>query len=95
METILVWSVVGAVTGWLATMEVPGADPGGIIGNFFTITGNLLVGIVGAVAGGLLFNAFIGHQYGAWAASTAGSFIGAMVLLLALRVITCKRLPAR
>lgn len=75
---MLFWIVVGVVAGWLAKLAVPGEAPGGIIGDF-------VIGIVGAVMGGYLFNTFVGHSYGGLAGSIGVAFVGACVLLLLLR----------
>jgi uncharacterized membrane protein YeaQ/YmgE (transglycosylase-associated protein family) len=78
------WIVVGIVAGMLAKMVVPGEGPGGILGD-------LIIGIVGAFAGGWLFNTFLGHSYSGWIGSTVVAFVGAMVLLVLLRAVTGRR----
>ena len=49
---ILTWALLGLVAGAIAKKVMPGKDPGGII-----VT--MLIGIAGAVVGGLIAN-FIG-----------------------------------
>ena len=50
---ILAWILLGGVAGWLASM-IMGTDASqGIIGN-------IIVGIIGALIGGFLFNTFGG-----------------------------------
>ena len=78
---VLSWIVLGLVAGLLAKIILPGKDPGGLI-----VT--ILIGIVGAVIGG-----FLGTQLG-WGdvagldlRSIALSIAGAIVLLVALRVL--------
>ncbi len=82
---ILAWIVVGLIAGWLAKMVVPGEGPGGILGD-------LIVGIVGALIGGWVFNAF-GHMgttgINVWSILVA--FVGAVILLLIVRAFTGRR----
>jgi uncharacterized membrane protein YeaQ/YmgE (transglycosylase-associated protein family) len=87
MDHLIFWIIVGIVAGFLAKIVVPGEGPGGIVGD-------LIVGVVGAFAGGWLFNTFLGHSYSGWVGSTLVAFIGAVVLLLVLRAVTGKRVAA-
>lgn len=80
MDNILYWIVVGVAAGWLAKMVVPGSAPGGIIGDF-------VVGIVGAVAGGYIFDKLLGHSSYGLLGSIGVAFVGAVVLLSILRAI--------
>jgi uncharacterized membrane protein YeaQ/YmgE (transglycosylase-associated protein family) len=63
-------------------MVVPGEGPGGVIGD-------LVVGIVGAVIGGWIWNYF-GHvgATGINLPSILVAFVGAVVLLLIVRLFT-------
>jgi uncharacterized membrane protein YeaQ/YmgE (transglycosylase-associated protein family) len=80
--SILAWIVVGIVAGFLAKSVLPGKAPGGI-------TGDLIVGVVGAVLGGWIMN-FFGSAgatgINVWSIFVA--FIGASVLLCILRAVT-------
>jgi uncharacterized membrane protein YeaQ/YmgE (transglycosylase-associated protein family) len=79
VETLLIWLLVGAVAGWLAGMIVRGGG--------FGLLGDVVVGIVGAFAGGWLLPR-LGIQLGVdLVATIANATIGAVVLLLILRVI--------
>jgi uncharacterized membrane protein YeaQ/YmgE (transglycosylase-associated protein family) len=80
--TIIAWLVVGLIAGLLAKYAVPGEGPGGLLGD-------LIVGIVGAMIGGWIFNAF-GHAgpSGINLYSILVAFVGAVVLLLILRLLT-------
>jgi len=85
---IIAWIVVGIIAGFLAKTVVPGAGPGGVLGD-------LVIGILGAVIGGWLFNAF--DHIGAtglnlW--SIVVAFVGGVVLLLIIRALTGRRLTA-
>ena len=79
LETLLIWLLIGAVAGWLAGVIVKGGG--------FGIFGDIVVGIVGAFAGGWLLPR-LGIQLGVGIVSIiAGATIGAVVLLLILRLI--------
>ena len=71
--SILVWLIVGALAGWIAGELMRGHG--------FGFLGNVVVGIVGAVLGGLLFSAVgIDPAYG-FVGSLITSVVGAVVLL--------------
>jgi uncharacterized membrane protein YeaQ/YmgE (transglycosylase-associated protein family) len=79
LETLLIWLLIGAVAGWLAGVIVKGGG--------FGIFGDIVVGIVGAFAGGWLLPR-LGIQLGVGIVSIiASATIGAVVLLLILRLI--------
>ena len=79
VETLVIWLLVGAVAGWLAGMIVKGGG--------FGLLGDIVVGIVGAFAGGWLLPK-LGIQLGVGLVSIiVSATIGAVVLLLILRVI--------
>ncbi len=73
--------VLGLVVGLVARWVVPGAAPGGLIAD-------VIVGILGAVAGGWLYG-FFGHAgvTGFNLASFVCALIGAIVLLWLLRAL--------
>ncbi len=81
----LAWIVVGIIAGWLAKIVVPGEGPGGIVGD-------LVVGVLGAIIGGWLFNS-LGHVgvTGLNFGSILVAFIGGVVLLWILRLVTGRR----
>jgi uncharacterized membrane protein YeaQ/YmgE (transglycosylase-associated protein family) len=84
---ILFWIIVGIVAGALAKVVVPGEGPGGILGD-------LIIGILGALVGGFIFNMFGSAGAGAgmgWLWSILVSFIGAVVLLFIFRAVTTRR----
>jgi len=79
LETMLLWAFVGLIAGWLASRVA-----GGSLG----VIGEIVVGIVGAFVGGLLFREL--H----WTSPLSGipgtifvAFIGALVLLIVLRLV--------
>ena len=76
---ILIWLIIGLVAGVLASF---------VVGGGFGLLGDIVVGILGAFVGGWLF-----RQLG-WSTPFPGivgtifvAFIGAIVLLLLLRLI--------
>jgi uncharacterized membrane protein YeaQ/YmgE (transglycosylase-associated protein family) len=76
---ILAWVVLGGIAGWLASI-VAGTNAK------MGIPSNIVVGVVGAVAGGYIFN-FFGHAgvTGFNLYSLGVSFVGATVMLFIFR----------
>ena len=85
MFGVLGWIVFGLVVGIVAKLLMPGRDPGGII-----IT--MLLGIAGAVLGGLL-----GRAMGLYGPNDAAGFlmslVGAIALLAGYRMVARRSLP--
>jgi uncharacterized membrane protein YeaQ/YmgE (transglycosylase-associated protein family) len=78
LETFLLWAVIGLVAGWLASA---------VVGGPFGLIGDIVVGIVGAFLGSFLFRSLgIGSPFGGIAGSIFIAFIGAIVLLVILRL---------
>lgn len=79
---LLVWIIVGAVAGWLASLVMRTNSSQGLLGD-------IIVGIVGALIGGFLLDALGvgGGVSGINIASILTAFIGAIVLLLILRAV--------
>ena len=79
LTAILVIVIVGALAGWLAGLIVKGYG--------FGLLGNIVVGIVGAFIAGLLFPR-LGVSLGSGiAGSVLHATIGAVILLLLIKVI--------
>jgi uncharacterized membrane protein YeaQ/YmgE (transglycosylase-associated protein family) len=79
LETILLWIVIGLIAGWLASA---------VVGGGFGLIGDIVVGVVGAFVGGFVFRALhISTPFGGLAGTIFVAFIGAVVLLLLLRLI--------
>ena len=81
MLSFIIWLIVGGIIGWLASLIMKTDAQQGILLN-------VVVGIIGAFIGGWLF-----RQLG-WSSPIGGlagtifvAFIGAIVLLLLLRLI--------
>ncbi len=78
-ETLLIWLLIGAVSGWLAGIIVKGYG--------FGLLGNIVVGIIGAFVGGWLFGR-LGIMVGSGiAGQIIGATVGAVVLLLLIRLV--------
>ncbi len=78
LTNLLVFLVVGLIAGWLADIAVKGVG--------FGLLGDLIIGVVGAFIGGFVFGALgIGSGGILWAILSA--FIGAVILLLLIRLI--------
>jgi uncharacterized membrane protein YeaQ/YmgE (transglycosylase-associated protein family) len=79
LETILIWCVIGLIAGWLASA---------VVGGGFGLIGDIIIGIVGAFLGGIVFRALhIGTPFHGMAGTIFVAFIGAVLLLLLLRLI--------
>jgi uncharacterized membrane protein YeaQ/YmgE (transglycosylase-associated protein family) len=78
-ETLLIWLVVGAVAGWLAGVIVKGGG--------FGLLGDIVVGIVGAFIGGWLLPKLGVHIATGLVGVIAAATVGAVVLLLVLRLV--------
>jgi uncharacterized membrane protein YeaQ/YmgE (transglycosylase-associated protein family) len=78
-ETFLIWLVVGLIAGWLASA---------VVGGGLGVVGDIVIGIVGSFLGGLIFRtAHIGTPFHGVAATIFVAFVGAIALLLVLRLI--------
>jgi len=76
---IVTWIIVGLVAGVLASLIVGGVG----------LLGDILVGIVGAFVGGWLFSRMGWHApFHGLGGTIFVAFIGALILLVLLRVIT-------
>jgi uncharacterized membrane protein YeaQ/YmgE (transglycosylase-associated protein family) len=79
LQTLLLWLVIGLVAGWLASAAVGGG---------FGLIGDIVIGVVGSFLGGLVFRR-LGIQTHLWGLPSTifVAFVGAVLLLLILRVI--------
>jgi uncharacterized membrane protein YeaQ/YmgE (transglycosylase-associated protein family) len=75
--------VAGLVIGAIARLIMPGRDPIGILGT-------LLIGVVGVILGGLLWNALLPNNDNDGVAVLAGVVV-ALVLLWLYRKMTYRR----
>lgn len=75
LENLIVFAVIGIVAGWLAGQLLKGRG--------FGLLGNLVVGVIGAFIGGILFN-LAGITSDNLLESLIAAVIGAVVLLLVI-----------
>jgi len=79
VETLLMWIAIGLVAGWLASA---------VAGGGYGVIGDIVVGVVGAFLGGFIFRALhIASPFHGLAGTIFVAFIGAVVLLVVLRLI--------
>lgn len=77
---LLTWLIVGLIAGVLASI---------VVGGGFGLIGDIVIGIVGAFVGGWIFRQLgVGTPFGGLAGTIFTAFIGAVVLLFVLRLIT-------
>jgi len=91
LEFVVVLIVIGLIVGLIARLLVPGRDNIGILGT-------ILLGIVGSFVGGFLWELVEFHTIETHHFRTVGilgSIIGAVVVLLLLRVTGLERRGAR
>ncbi|HEV2845513.1 MAG TPA: GlsB/YeaQ/YmgE family stress response membrane protein, partial [Thermoanaerobaculia bacterium] len=78
MVEILTWIIVGLVAGVLASF---------VVGRGYGLLGDIILGIIGAFVGGWLFRQMgWGTPFGGLIGTIFVAFIGAVVLLLLLRL---------
>ena len=85
-----------AVDMWLLSLIVAGAVAGCFAGRFmrghgFGLIGDMVVGVVGAFAGAYLFRAAGAEIGGGLAGSLGVAFIGALLLLFVVRLVSGRR----
>jgi uncharacterized membrane protein YeaQ/YmgE (transglycosylase-associated protein family) len=85
----LAWIIVGAIAGWLASIVVKNSSQQGLLMD-------IVIGIVGAFVGGWLFNQFGSAGvtgFNIWSIFVA--FVGAVILLIIIRMINGQRIFTR
>jgi uncharacterized membrane protein YeaQ/YmgE (transglycosylase-associated protein family) len=83
ISTLLIWAVIGLIAGWLASQ---------VVGGGYGLVGDIIVGVVGAFIGGLIFGQFdITVPFAGLAGTIFVAFVGAVVLLVLLRLIVRNR----
>ena len=75
---IIIWLIIGGIVGWLASMVMRTDAQQGILLN-------IVVGIIGAFIGGLIFGGSINDGITVWTFIT--SLIGAIILLAIVNLI--------
>ena len=74
---ILAWIVVGLVAGWLASM---------LAGGGYGLVGNLVLGLVGAFIGGIVFTALGFGGSAVFIGSIAIATVGSIILIAISRL---------
>ncbi|MCB9837716.1 MAG: GlsB/YeaQ/YmgE family stress response membrane protein [Phycisphaeraceae bacterium] len=75
---IIIFLLIGLVAGWLAGLIMKGRG--------FGMVGNLVVGVLGAVAGGMIFDA-AGVESAGLPGSIVVAVVGALVMLFFIGLI--------
>ncbi len=73
---IIAWLVVGLVAGWIATRVMKGRG--------YVLVGDLIVGVIGALLGGLVFGLVTTGEAEFWS-SIAVAILGAWILIAMVR----------
>ena len=76
---IIAWLVVGLISGWLAGVVMKGGGYGIVL--------DIVLGLVGAFVGGLVFSFFVTGAPGFWG-SIAIAFVGACILIAIVRAVS-------
>ena len=79
---IFLWLLAGLISGALASRVVSGRGHGCI--------GDIVIGVAGALIGGIVLSYFIPGRAGFWG-SVVVAFIGAVILLSVLRLVSGRR----
>lgn len=79
VEYILIWIIIGAVAGWLASQIVRGGSSG--------LVTDIVIGIVGAFVGGWLLRELNIHVAAGILGVILSATIGAVVLLLVVHAV--------
>jgi uncharacterized membrane protein YeaQ/YmgE (transglycosylase-associated protein family) len=79
VESLLIFLLIGAIAGWLAGIVVRGGG--------FGLIGDIVVGVIGSFIGGWLFGLLHIARGSGFLGSVVGAFVGAVALLLILRLV--------
>jgi uncharacterized membrane protein YeaQ/YmgE (transglycosylase-associated protein family) len=83
-NAFLAWIVIGLLAGWLAGLISRGGG--------FGCLGDILIGLIGSVLGGWIFLK-LGIGGGGFVFSLAAATVGAVVLVVIVRLLTGGRHP--
>ena len=78
VESLIWFLLIGLIAGWLAGRVMRGGG--------FGLVGDMIVGVIGALIGGWLFGK-LGIHAGGLIGAIITAFVGAVVLILLLRLI--------
>jgi uncharacterized membrane protein YeaQ/YmgE (transglycosylase-associated protein family) len=84
LEIVIIWLLVGLISGWLASQVVRGGGSGMVT--------DIVVGIVGAFIGGMIFRAAGWHApFNGYPGLIFVAFCGAALLLLVMKAMSRRR----
>jgi len=75
---IVIWLVIGLIAGFLASH---------VMGGGHGILFDIIIGLAGAVIGGLLLGAVFGYEANGFISQVIVAFLGAAALLAVLRIV--------
>lgn len=78
-EGVFLWIFIGGLSGWIAGLLLKGHG--------FGLVGNIIIGMLGSVVGGWLFGPSNGAIEHGLFSLVAGATIGAIILLLLVRLV--------
>jgi uncharacterized membrane protein YeaQ/YmgE (transglycosylase-associated protein family) len=87
---ILSWIVVGLIAGWMAGMVMKGGSYG--------VVGDIIVGIIGGLLGGWIATSVLKISAGVSGINVESivvAFLGAVVLIVLVRMVSGRRLNFR
>lgn len=79
LSTLIVWALIGLIAGWLAGEITKGRS--------FGLLGNIVIGIIGAILGGVLLETLLGIDPAGFLGEVVQALIGALVLLALLSAV--------
>lgn len=80
MTALLAWIIIGGLAGWLASLVVQGTGMG--------LLADILFGILGAIVGGLIFQAFGAGGFNGFSVwSFLVAFVGSVIVLVIVKAI--------
>lgn len=77
---IIFWLIVGALAGWIASLIVKTNEAQGTLMD-------IIVGIIGAVVGGWIFDHFFGINVTGFWQTLLSAIVGAVVLLFIIKLL--------
>lgn len=76
---ILLFLLIGAIAGWLASLIMGGGGYG--------LIGDIIIGVIGGFIGGYLFGFFNVSAGSGWIGSLVTALVGAIVLIAVVRTL--------
>ena len=84
LASLIVWLIVGALGGYIAGMIIRLRQRG------FGVVGNIVIGLIGALIGGFLFDAFniqVAGDVVIEANDVIAAVVGSMILIVVLSIV--------